>query len=135
MNGENYKKTLKLCWTLIPIFFVIILIIDVINGLYFSNITEWFEHENNEVLFYKWGPFLGLITTMPLWVHLFNGKVFRWVFFAITSIWLIMFVIASTVEYMGDIIPIYIYETIMIHNVVTAIATYNSFKWAKSYGK
>jgi hypothetical protein len=132
MEESHYKSIVRHGWTLIPLFFMLIFSIDIVRGIFYNNITQWFTHEGNDVIFYKWGIFLSCIMTISFWIKLFNAKAFRWFIFGFTCLWMLTFILGPIYEFSQGIIPVYIFVMSYIQNVITAITLIYAYKWAKS---
>lgn len=123
------RRIVQQCWTMIPLFFILILALNILNGLYHDNLPVWFAHEHQETVFYKWGPFLAVLFLVSVVISLTDAKAVRLGALVVSGGWTFMLLVAPVVEYAQGIIPDFTLMIMVVHDAIGVIATYHAFKW------
>lgn len=126
---NDSRRVVQQCWTMIPLFFVLILALNILSGIYHNDLYAWFAHENQENVFYKWGPVLAVLFLVPVVIAASDARAVRLGTLIISAGWTLMLLIAPVVEFVQGIIPDFTLMIMVIHNAIGVIATYHAFRW------
>ncbi len=129
MKNEKMRNIIVQGWRAMLLILMTMTSVFILQGTMEGKLQAWAQKGGVAEL---WGSiiFFGFAAVMPFLVGMWEAKAFRWIVFAITLLWTLLFVvflILSLSEALGPYYPV----LYIVHDIVAIWTTVIAYKWAR----